>query len=48
MKLIDEEDDVSVFADFIHNGFDTLFKLTTVFCSGDHEGEVKRDNTAVT
>ena len=48
MKLIDEEDDVPGFPNFIHDGFDAFFKLTAVFCAGDHQGQVKRDNTAVT
>ena len=48
MKLIDEEDDVPGFPDFIHDGFDAFLKLTAVLCASDHEGQVKRDNTAVT
>ena len=47
MKLIDEEDDVFVFANLIHHGLDTFFKLAAVFGAGDHESEVESDDALV-
>ena len=43
MDLIDEEEDIAILLDLIHHRFDPLFKLTAVFRSGDHEGQVERD-----
>ena len=47
MKLVDEEDDVLVLADLIHDGLDALLELTTVLRAGDHERQIERDDLLV-
>ena len=47
VEFVDEEDDIFVFANLVHDGLDALFELATVFCAGDHKGEVEGDDTLV-
>ena len=43
MELVDEEEDVAILLDLIHDRFDPLFELAAVFCAGDHERQIERD-----
>jgi hypothetical protein len=47
VQFVNEKDDVLGTADFIHDGFNALFKLTTIFGAGDHQREVECDNAFV-
>jgi len=44
VEFVDEDDDVFVAADFVHDRFDAFFELTAVFCSRHDEGEVEGED----
>ena len=46
MKFVDKKDDIFSALHFVHDSLDTLFKLTAIFCTRDHCGNVKSDDTA--
>ena len=43
MQFVNEQQNISILLDLIHDRFDTLFKLTAVFCSGNHQSKIKCD-----
>ena len=47
MQFVDEENDVLVPADFIHDRLDAFLKLTAILRACDHQCEVERDDTLV-
>jgi len=47
VQLVDEQNGVAGPTDFVHDRLDPLFKLTAIFCTGDHHGEVQHDDAAV-
>ena len=47
MQLVNKKNDVFGTANFVHHRFDALFELTAVFCTGDHQCEIERDDTFV-
>ncbi len=47
VQLVDEKNDVLGAANFVHHRFDALFELAAIFRSGDHQGEVERDDPLV-
>ena len=44
VQLIDKQNDVLGAANLVHHGFDALLELATVFCAGDHQRKIKRDD----
>ena len=44
MQLVNEEDDVSGFLQFVHDRFHPLLELPTVFCACNEGGQVKGDD----
>ena len=47
VELVDEEDDVLVLADLVHDRLDPLLELAAVFRTRHHEGEVEGDDALV-
>ena len=47
MEFVDEEDDILVFPDLIHDGLDPLLELSTVLGTRHHESQIKRDELLV-
>ena len=47
VQFVNEQDDVFCAADFVHHGLDALLELPAIFCSGNHEREVERDDALV-
>ena len=47
MQLVDEKDDALRTANLVHHRFDAFFKLTTVFCAGDHQCQIERDHSFI-
>ena len=47
VEFIDEQNNIFHLTDFIHDCFDTLLKLATVFRTRDHKSEVKSDDLFV-
>ena len=47
MQFVNEQNDVFRAADFIHDRLDAFLELAAVFCAGDHEREVERDDALV-
>ena len=43
MQLVDEEQNISVLFDLVHDGFDALFKLAAVFRARDHQRQIERN-----
>ena len=48
VQFVDEEDDIASPADFVHDRFDTFFKLTAVLRAGDHHRQVEDHDPLVT
>ena len=44
MQFVNEQNRIFCAANFVHYRFDSLFKLTTILCSGDHHCEVQNHN----
>ena len=40
VQFVNKQDGVLSTANFVHNRLDTLFELTTVFCTSDHHREI--------
>ena len=47
VDLVDEEDDVPGFFQFVHDGLHALFELAPVFGAGDHGGHVEHDDALI-
>ena len=47
VEFIDKQDDVAFLFDFINDIFETLFKISSVFASGDHRSDVKSNDSFV-
>src|SRR5439155_653885 len=41
VQLVDKKNHALGTADFVHYGFDALFELAAVFCSGDHQRQIE-------
>ena len=41
MEFVNEQYDVRIFRDFVNNGFESLFKVTAVFCPGNYRPKVE-------
>ena len=44
MKFVNEDNDFAGILDLIYYSLDPFLELSTVFCPGDHEGEVKDED----
>ena len=47
VQFVNEKNDGLGTADFVHYGFDALFELAAVFCSGDHQRQIECDHASV-
>ena len=47
VQFVNEQNDVFRAADFVHDGFDALLKLSAIFCAGNHQREIERDDALV-
>ena len=47
VQLVDEKNDVLGTANFVHDGFDALFELTTIFCPSYHQRQIQGDHPPV-
>ncbi len=47
MKLIDKNDHIPRPLDLVHDRFDALFELSSVFRARNHQGQVERDDPLV-
>ena len=47
MQLIDKENHILGATNLIHHGLDSFFELAAIFCPGDHEREIERDDAFI-
>ena len=47
VQLIDEDDDVRVVRELLHDGLEALFELPAILRAGDDQGDVERKNALV-
>src|ERR1700722_18401650 len=47
MKLINKDDGVLRFHQLFHDGLQPLFELATIFCSGNDQGKIERQDSLV-
>jgi hypothetical protein len=47
VQLVDKQNRVPISFNFVHDGLDSLFELSPVFCTGNHHGQVENNNPLI-
>ena len=45
MQFVNEQNNIFGAPNFVHHRFNAFFKLSAIFCAGNHQRQVQRDDT---